>query len=235
MSKLSAFDDLLQQYNAFNYHEDPALAQRLHDVQSWIKQRLGHSHQELFNKPENQIMAQYFLKRLYGGPDFEAIAQQIERLLKYAHKAESLLPENAIKTGTKSVSLAVLATQLDEQVAEQLLKDYPLETPLTDEIMRQTLVKLDQGDVRYEQLQLLDELGLTLDKYMRSTMMYAAFKMCKGIATKYQFEPMYDFIQEGFAAMKPMKSAATFIKTFTAKEREIIEKVHSGHPDPFRS
>jgi hypothetical protein len=69
---------------------------------------------------------------------------------------------------------------------------------------------------------------------MRSTMMYAAFKMCKGIATKYQFEPMYDFIQEGFAAMKPMKSAATFIKTFTAKEREIIEKVHAGHPNPFR-
>jgi FixJ family two-component response regulator len=45
---------------------------------------------------------------------------------------------------------------------------------------------------------------------------------------------MYDFIQEGFAAMKPMKSAATFIKTFTAKEREIIEKVHAGHPNPFR-
>ena len=63
---------------------------------------------------------------------------------------------------------------------------------------------------------------------MRSTMMYAAFKMCKGIATKYQFEPMYDFIQEGFAAMKPMKSAATFIKTFTAKEREIIEKSIQG-------
>ena len=54
MSKLAAFDDLLQQYNAFNYHEEPALAQRLHDVQSWIKQRLEHSHQELFNKPETR-------------------------------------------------------------------------------------------------------------------------------------------------------------------------------------
>ena len=38
---------------------------------------------------------------------FEALAKQIERLLKYAHKAEKLIPENAIKTGTKSVSLAV--------------------------------------------------------------------------------------------------------------------------------
>lgn len=234
MSKLAAFDHLLLQYQTLNYHQNPVLKQRLHEVQAWMKTRIAGTHQEFFALPENQLMAQYFLDRLYGGPDFDAIAQQIERLLKYAHKAEKLLPENAIKTGTKSVSLAVLATRLDEQVAEQLLEDYPLETPLTDEIMRETLVKLDQGDARYEQLQLLDELGLALDKYMRSTMMYAAFKMCKGIASKYQFEQMYEFIQEGFAAMKPMKSAAAFIKTFTEKEREIIEKVHAGHPNPFR-
>ncbi|WP_171067850.1 FFLEELY motif protein [Acinetobacter colistiniresistens] len=234
MSKLAAFDNLLLQYQTLNYHQNPAIAQRLHEVQAWMKARIAQTHAAFFAEPKNQLMSVYFLNRLYGGPDFDAMAQQIERLLKYAHKAESLLPENAIKTGTKSVSLAVLATQLDEQVAIQLLEDYPLETPLTDEIMRQTLIKLDQGEARYEQLQLLDELGLTLDKYMRSTMMYAAFKMCKGISHKYQFEQMYEFIQEGFAAMKPMKSAATFISTFTEKEREIIEKVHSGHPYPFR-
>lgn len=233
MSKLTVFDDLLQQYNALAYHEDAVLQQRLHEVQDWIKQRLEHSHQTLFNQPENQLMGQYFLKRLYGGPDFDALAKQIERLLKFAHKVENLIPANAIKTGTKSVSLAVLATQLDEQVAQQLLADYPVDTPLTDEIMRQTFLKLEQHEARYEQLALLDELGIALDKYMRSTMMYAAFKMCKNVAHKHQFDGMYEFIQEGFAAMKPMKSAAAFIKIFTDKEREIIEKVHTGHPHPF--
>ncbi|WP_017402452.1 hypothetical protein [Acinetobacter sp. TG19627] len=235
MSKLSAFDDLLLQYKAFNYHNDAVLEQRLHEVQTWMKERIAHTHQEFFARPENQLMAQYFLKRLYGGPDFDALAQQIERLLKFAHKVEKFVPENGIKTGTKSVSLAVLATQLDEQVAQQLLADYPADTPLTDEIMRDTLVKLDQGDARYEQFALLDELGVTLDKYMRSTMMYATFKMCKGLAHKYHFDGMYEFIQEGFAAMKPMKSAATFIQTFTEKEREIIDRVHAGHPNPFRN
>ncbi|MCJ0828531.1 hypothetical protein MN869_08730 [Acinetobacter sp. NIPH1876] len=235
MSKLSAFDDLLLQYKAFNYHNDAVLEQRLHEVQTWMKERIAHTHQEFFARPKNQLMAQYFLKRLYGGPDFDALAQQIERLLKFAHKVEKFVPENGIKTGTKSVSLAVLATQLDEQVAQQLLADYPADTPLTDEIMRDTLVKLDQGEVRYEQLRLLDELGVTLDKYMRSTMMYATFKMCKGLAHKYKFDGMYEFIQEGFDAMKPMKSAAVFIQTFTEKEREIIDRVHAGHPNPFRN
>ena len=235
MSKLAAFDDLLLQYKAFKYHDDVVLAQRLHDVQTWMKQRIAQTHQAFFAQPKHQLMAQYFLKRLYGGPDFDALAQQIERLLKFAHKVEKFVPENGIKTGTQSVKLAVLATQLDEQIAIQLLQDYPAETPITDEIMRQTLLKLNQADARYQQLQLLDELGITLDKYMRSTMMYTTFKMCKGLAHKYQFDGMYEFIQEGFSAMKPLKSAAKFIHTFTETERDIIAKVHTGHPNPFQS
>lgn len=234
MSKLAHFDDLLQQYNAFAYHQDPVILQRLNDAQNWLKARIKDTHQAYFNEPENQLMAQYFLNRLYGGPDFDPLALQIERLLKYAHKAEKLLPDNAIKTGTKSVSLAVLAMQLDEQIAIQLLKDFPANAPITDEMMRQTLLKLDQKEQRLVQLQLLDDLGEALDKYMRSFMMYAAFKMCKSAAHKYNFDLMYEFIQEGFVAMKPMKSAEKFIKTFSTVERDIIEKVHSGHPDPFR-
>ncbi len=46
--------------------------------------------------------------------------KQIARLMKYAHKAEKVIPENAIKTGTSGVELAILAVQLDEQVAIQL-------------------------------------------------------------------------------------------------------------------
>ncbi len=105
-------------------------------------------------------MAKYFINRLYGGPEFDDLAIQIERLLKYAHKAEKIIPENAIKTGLKSVGLAVLAMQLDEQVAAQLLKDYPAHQIIDDEMMRLTLLKLDQAEARQQQLSLLDDLGV---------------------------------------------------------------------------
>lgn len=234
MSKLAALDDLLEQYKQLNYHSDPLLKQRLNDAQNWLKQRILSTHQDLFNEPKNQLMAKYFINRLYGGPEFDDLALQIERLLKYAHKAEKIIPENAIKTGLKSVGLAVLAMELDEQVAQQLLKDYPVDQAIDDEMMHQTLVKLDQSSARKQQLDLLDELGVSLDKYMRSFIMHTAFKMCKGAATKYHFELMYDFIGEGFVAMKPLKSAATFIHSFTEKERMIVDNVHSGKPNPFR-
>ena len=234
MSKLAALDDLLEQYKQFQYHQDPQLKARLHDAQAWLKKRILETHQGLFNESKNQLMAKYFINRLYGGPEFDDLAIQIERLLKYAHKAEKIIPENAIKTGLKSVGLAVLAMQLDEQVAVQLLKDFPADQPIDDEMMRQTLIKLDQAEARQQQLNLLDDLGVSLDKYMRSFIMHTAFKMCKGAASKYNFDLMYDFIGEGFVAMKPMKSAATFIQAFTEKERLIVENVHSGKPNPFK-
>lgn len=233
MSKLAALDQLLEQYKALSYHQDPILNQRLKDAQAWLKKRIETTHQELFNRPENQLMSKYFINRLYGGSEFDDLAKQIERLLKYAHKAEKILPENAIKTGMKSVGLAVLAMQLDEQVVAQLLKDYPARQPINDEMMRLTLIQLNQEQARYQQLDMLDELGSALDKYMRSFIMHTAFKMCKKTAIKHHFELMYDFIGEGFIAMKPLKSTAIFIQSFTAQERRIVDNVHSGKPNPF--
>ena len=234
MSKLAALDDLLALYYQLNYHQNPAIFQRLQDVQAWQKQRMQRTHAKTFAEKQNILMSEYFLNRLYGGPDFDALAGQIARLMKYVHKAEKLIPENAIKTGTSGVALAILAVRLDEQVAMQLLKDYHPNEALTDKMMRLTYLKLDQGQQRLEQLDLLDQLGKSLDKYLRSFVVYTAFKMCKGTANKYHFQIMYEFMQDGFLAMKPLKSAEKFVQDFTAVERQIIHKVHAGDLAPFQ-
>lgn len=234
MSKLAVLDELLELYYQLKYHKNQDIFYRLQDVQAWQKKRIQRTHAKQFAEKQNILMSEYFLNRLYGGPDFDALADQIARIVKYAHKAEKLIPENAIKTGTSGVKLAILAVQLDEQVAIQLLEDYPNNPALTDEMMRLTYLKLNQGANRLKQLHLLDELGISLDKYMRSFMVQAAFKMCKGAATKYHFEVMYDFMQDGFLALKPLKSAEKFVKEFTAIERQIVDKVHAGDLNPFQ-
>lgn len=234
MSKLAVLDELLELYYQLKYHKNQDIFYRLQNVQAWQKQRIQRTHAKQFAEKQNILMSEYFLNRLYGGPDFDALAGQIARLVKYAHKAEKLIPENAIKTGTAGVTLAILAVQLDEEVAIQLLEDYPNNPALTDEMMRLTYLKLNQGENRLKQLRLLDELGISLDKYMRSFMVQAAFKMCKGAATKYHFEVMYDFMQDGFLALKPLKSAEKFVKEFTAIERQIVDKVHAGDLNPFQ-
>src|SRR5690606_31319525 len=207
MSKLAVLDDLLAHYYQLAYHTRPDILSRLQDVQAWQKVHMLGTHRAHSAEKQKQLVSEYFLNRLYGDAGFDATAEQIARLMKYAHKAEKVIPENAIKTGTSGVELAILAVQLDEQVAIQLLQDYHPHEPLTDEMMRLTYLKLDQGEARLKQLALLDQLGMSLDKYMRSFVVYTAFKMCKGAANKYNFQVMYEFMQDGFLAMKPLKSA----------------------------
>lgn len=233
MSKLQVLDQLLTRYHQLQYHQHPILKQRLNDVQEWQRTRLCRSHEVLFNQKNNQLMAHYFVHRLYGGSEFDAISQQIERLLKYAHKVEKLIPETAIKTGTHGIELAILAVELDEQVAMQILQDYPENQPLDNEMMRATYIKLNQKDQRLKQLGMSDEFGHNLDHYLRSFMIQTAFKMCKSVAYKHKFQVIYDFMQDGFAAMKPLKSAEKFVNAFTAQERQVIFKVHDGDLHPF--
>lgn len=233
MSKLAHLDDLLAEYHQLAYHGNPQLFQKLQQVQAWQKARIQRTHQAHFAEPSHHLMAQYFLNRLYGGPDFDAVAQQIERLMHYAHKAESFIPDTAILTGTKGVKLAILAVRLDVDVAQSLLEHYPAEQAIDDEMMRVTYLRLGQAEPRLLQMSLLDDLGQSLDKYMRSFIVYSAFKMCKGVAYRHDFATMYEFMQDGFLAMKPLKSAEAFVRQFTATEREIIARVHRGDLHPF--
>src|SRR5690606_37472788 len=98
MSKLAVLDDLLERYYQLKYHTQPDILSRLQDVQAWQKARMQRTHHKHFSAKQNQLMAEYFLNRLYGGTDFDALAAQIARLTRYAHKAEKVIPENAIKT-----------------------------------------------------------------------------------------------------------------------------------------
>lgn len=233
MSKFDALQQQLQQYRAMPFHQDAVLAQRLADVQNWQKQRIRHTHADFFAKPENQLMADYFLNRLYGGPDFDELAFQTGRIINNAGIVEKVIPASAIRTGNAGVELAVLAIQMDQDLALDLLQHYPADQPLNDDIMCATYLKLDQYQPRLHQMDLLDELGQNMDKYIGSRMIKMAFKLAKGTAYKYRIDSMYEFIGEGFAAMESLPSAASFVQTFTRREREIIEKVHAGDPKPF--
>ena len=233
MSKFAPLQEQLDQYYALQHHQNPVIAKRLQDVQLWQKERMKYTHAVFFAVPEHHLMTQYFLNRLYGGPDFDILAKQIDRIIRNAGIVEKIIPASAIRTGFAAVGLAVLAIRLDEEIAIDVLNTYGADEPLTDEIMRQTYVKLDQAAARNHQMDLLDELSISLDKYVRSALVKSAFKMSRGMAYKYKIDPLYEFIQEGFDAMKPLDSAEVFVKIFSSEERLIISKVHAGEAHPF--
>lgn len=230
MSQLNVLEDHLQNYWQLDHHRQPALATCLKAVQAWQRSRMEKTHLELFTQPNHHKIAAYFLDRLYGGDEFETLARQLERIIPKARKIERIVPDTALETGNFGIHLAVLAVALDEEVAKYMLAN---QLDITDENMADTYRALNQEDKRHEQMELLSLLCYRIDKYVKSFMLKKAFDLSKGTAYKHNFHALYDFVAEGFDAMKPIKSMEKFIEPFCQDELKIITQVHENQDNPF--
>lgn len=228
---MAALADLQQHLNHFwslPHHHDTALDGKLKEVQLWQQARLKHTHKELFEQPKNRLMADYFLTQLYGGEEFKLLAKQLERILPKAQKLERMAKESALQAGSMGIHAAILAIELDLHLAQFLVAE---NLSVNEDNMLAAYRAVDEADQRRIQIRNLKEVCYLTDKHLNSFMLKKAFALAKGTAYRYNFQPLYDFIDTGFKAMKPLKSVSHFIEPFCEREKEIIDQVHASDND----
>ncbi len=225
MSALSELQKHLTRYWALPYHDDEKLHAKLNEVQAWQRARIRRTHSELFEQPKNKPMANYFVTQLYGGDEFKLLAKQLERILPKAKKLERLAKESVLETGTMAVQAAILAIELDMHLAQWLIDQ---DLPVNEENMLTAYLAVDEADERRVQINNLKEVCYRTDKYLNSFVLRKAFSFAKGAAYSRGYQPLYDFIDAGFTAMKPLKSVGGFIEPFCELELKIIDQVHEA-------
>ena len=234
MSALANLQQHLDRFWALPHHEDAALNKKLNEVQSWQQARIKRTHSTLFEQPKNQLMADYFLTQLYGGDEFKVLAEQLGRILPKAKKLERLAKESSLEAGSMGIQASILAIELDLHLAQWLLEQ---ELTVNEENMLLAYRTVDEADERRVQIHNLKDVCYRTDKDLNSFMLKKAFAMAKGTAYRYNFQPLYDFIDSGFKAMKPLKRVSSFIEPFCARELEVIDEVHAmdndGKPAAF--
>lgn len=230
---MSAFSQLQQDLDSFwqlPYHHNPALAHKLAEVQAWQRARIHRTHQALFTDPKHQAMGEFLIDQLYGGEKFNLLAKQLERMAGKAEKLEKFIPKTAIETGVNGIQEAIHAIHMDLQLAQYLF-DHQL--AVNEDNMLTAYQAVNAQAQRVEQIANLRAMCYQTDKYIKSFVLQKAFALAKGTAYKYNYQPLYDFIAEGFIAMKPLKSVGEFIEPFCQKEWQIIDNVHTGKDRPF--
>ena len=143
---------------------------------------------------------------------------------------DRFIPKTAVETGVNGIQQAVKAIKLDLQLAQYLFDN---QLDVNESSMLKAYQAVNAKDDRIQQINDLKAMCYQTDKYLKSFMLQKAFALAKGTAYKYKYEPLYDFIAEGFLAMKPIKSIGAFIEPFCAKELQIIDNVHTGKERPF--
>ena len=232
---MTAFLELeqhLKRYWALPYHDDPKLDTVLNEVQAWQRLRIQRTHKVLFEQPNHQLMANYFLTQLYGGKEFKRLAIQLARVLPKAKKLESLIKESALTTGSMAIAAAVLAVELDLHLAQWLIAH---DLPANEKNIMTAYSTLDESEARRNQINNLKEICYRTDKYLNSFFLHKAFQLAKSTVYRLNYQLLYDFVEAGFDAMKPLDSVSSFIDPFCALEMTIIERIQQDKNDKLNA
>jgi hypothetical protein len=219
----------LGRYRAWRSHSDTAFCEKFIAVQRHQAMRLAHTHADLLLDPRYKAVTEFFLSDLYGGLDLSELAREIERALPVATR---LLPESVMRTSAVALELNALTGDLDEALTSMLFETMG-ETELNDKNMIEAFRACNQQAERHRQLNLLAELGAGLDRYVRSRVIYATFKIAHRPAKMAGLGALYDFLGRGFEVMRPMGSAHDFLNLFVGRELAIIDNIHAGKNDPY--
>lgn len=227
-NSLAQLEHILQTYWQLPYHRDASLEAKLSDVQNFQRLRVYDSHKDIFELPQNQKMADYFVNQLYGGEQFTLMAKQLDIILPKAKKFEKLVPSGALETGILAIAAAIEAIELDLQLAQWLSQN---DLPVTYDNMLNAYQRVGAKTQRFEQITHMKQVCYRTDKYINSFILQKAFALAKGTAYANGLQPFYDFIDAGFVAMKPLGKVAHFIEPFAERERQIVEHVHGNTND----
>ena len=221
----------LERFFALRQHGDDALfLARLRRLQEWQGERLKHTHAHLLDDPVTAEGIQFLLDDVYGGRELLPIAREIRRALP---KAMKLLPEKVMATSAAALEAAILTQELDEAVTQTLGE--ALDQPLTEMTYLKGFRQDHHHNDRLRQVQLVAELGHRLDRYIRSRMLHATFRMVRKPVHAAGFSNLYDFMDRSFRVMKPVPSVGLLLEQLAAREEAIMQKVYAGHPTPFEN
>jgi hypothetical protein len=202
-------------------------------LRSWQADRLARTYADLLDDPRYLPAARFFLEDLYGPKDFSERDDEVARILPTMTR---LLPVNAVQTFALAVELDCLSEQLDATLLNALRESNAPDTPLVIDASRYAIAfrKCSNRAEREQQVALVGKIGVALDGLSRKPLIAKAVEMMRRPAHAAGLGELHEFLERGFLAFRHMKGASEFLGVIDRRERQLLERLFAGDPDPFR-
>lgn len=223
MRRQSQLESLLSQ--------DVLLHKMLMSVQAWQKNRIAGTYRRLLTHEAFGQATRFVLEEAYAGPDHDALIGDIERVVPHVVR---LFPEPLVKTAVDILALNTLTLALDIELSQSLLDHKVLPEAVNTAIYEQAYCALDNFSKRYEQLTLMRALGDSVEHYLGSQWVYAAFKVTKLPAKALGLQALVNFMQRGFEAIHQLPIPATdLVNLIVDTEQGYVDRLRSGERNIF--
>lgn len=212
--------------------QDPEREKRHVTLSEWQARRLARTHSDLLESDRYRLAAEFFLSDLYGPKDFSARDRDLGRILPIMVK---MLPAHVLATVADAMELNVMSFRLDERLIQAINVDGELPAVITPEAYAGAYRLCDNKADRVRQIDMIQQLGEDLDRFVHKPFIYTALKLCHRPAHMAGFGELQDFLERGFGAFKHMGGAEDFLRIIVGRERAILENLFENDPDPFRA
>ena len=198
---------------------------RLAELKAWQAARLAQTYADLAASPRYSMATAFFLDDLYGAKDFSG---RDEAMLRIYPVMVRTLPESAVEAASLAIEVDALSEELDRRVAQCLEGGQ-----VTQASYGRAYRKAGTREERVRQIELIDEVGRRLDALVVKPFIFATLKLMRGPAKLAGLQDLQSFLEHGFEAFRHMGGAEEFLATIGDRERRILSRLFSGHPDPF--
>ena len=202
--------------------DDPKLEAARHRLRAWQAARLARTHADLFASPRMRLAAAFFLTDIYGSKDLTKLDADVRRVMPTMKR---LLPAAGLETIAKTIELEALSEDLDLAMAAAL---GPKTVALNAATYADAYRKVDRRVDRERQIDLIEDLGGSLDRLVHRRFVGTALWTWRKPAQLAGFGELQNFLERGYKAFAKMGDAAEFLDLVVGRERKLLGTLFAG-------
>ena len=194
-------------------------------LKQYQSRRLAHTHADLLAASDTRAAALFFFNELYGARDLSQRDMDLERIIPTLQR---VLTVDALKTITDAVVLDALSEKLDSAMAARLGRSF------NDAQYAAAFAAPDEWAERERQAALVQQVGDALCKLVRiHFFLTTMLRVMRKPAHMAGLGDLQHFLEQGFNTFKAMRAPRQFVATVVRRERQLMENLYAGRPQPF--
>jgi hypothetical protein len=209
---------------------DSALDPKLALLRQWQSERLTRTYADLLDDKQYRSACLFFLSDIYSPRDFSQRDHDAEHLYSLFSR---FLPQAMLTLLADAILINQLTDRLDRALLLELEKNFDLAEALTAQHYAQAFRQCDNYDQRREQIDLLAKILREAAQGARNPIFAASLHLVRRPAQRAGWIEVYDFLERGYLACKPMRNVKYFVKTIRDRETIILDQIFANDPEPF--
>lgn len=206
---------------------DTGMAQRVWQLKRYQQARFALTYADLLATPRYAGAASFFLDDLYGPGDFALRDSQFARVVPGLVR---LFPAEVVLTVEALTGLHALSERLDSEMTR-----HTGDQALTPSAYVNAWRLTGQAAARQRQLELMLEIGQSLDVYTRRPLLRHSLRAMRAPARAAGLSELQAFLERGFETFRGLRGAHDFLAEIELRERLIAASLFGarGSSDPL--